>query len=169
MNLQIESWAQIEEFPDYSVSTLGHVRNDVTGRMMALTRNQQNILHVGLTVGREQHRRSVVRLVALAFLEPSGNENFDTPIHLDGDHSNCSVDNLMWRPRWFAIKYHMQFKPGGAQPTLVPIVDINTGEKFANSMEACVEYGLLNEEVVLSLINGSFTWPTYQYFAFLAE
>jgi hypothetical protein len=108
----MEVWRQIYEFPGYSVSNMGRVRNDETGRIMALSRNQYGIVNVGLVLGRKQYKRSVALLVADAFLPTWESEVFTSPIHLNGDRSDCRAENLMWRPRWFAAKYHRQFKTG---------------------------------------------------------
>jgi hypothetical protein len=106
----MEDWRDIRFFPGYSVSTIGRVRNDDTGRMMTLMVNQSGVVNVGLTRSREQHRRAVALLVADAFIPRPIREAFDTPINLNGDRMNNTIDNLVWRPRWFAIKYIQQFK-----------------------------------------------------------
>jgi hypothetical protein len=102
-------------------------------------------------------------MVARAFLsEPS--DIFDTPIQLDGDPANCNVDNLMWRPRWYAIQYKRQFRERYDNPINTPIRSVADGETFSNSLEAACRYGLLEREVVLSVVNRTPAWPTYQYF-----
>jgi hypothetical protein len=109
----MEVWRTIYEFPRYSISNEGRVRNDDTGRLMRLSHNQYNILYVGLVSGRRQYKRSVAVLVAEAFLpDYERTEPFDTPIHLNGDKADCRAHNLMWRPFWFAVKYHRQFQRG---------------------------------------------------------
>jgi hypothetical protein len=107
--------------------------------------------------------RSLPRLVATAFLPPPS-EVFDTPINLDGDRTNCSVDNLMWRPRWYAIYYVSQFKDRYDNPIEAPVRALDTDEVFDNSLDAACRYGLLEREVVLSVLNKTPTWPTYQMF-----
>lgn len=159
----MEEWTQINEFPGYSISSHGRVRNEDTGRLLALLRNQQGIVHVGLMRGLTQFKRSVVVLVANYFLPPSKLEAFDTPIQLDGDRSNANVQNLMWRPRWFAIRYHRQFH----RPNLgivVPIRETRTGEEFDNSWEAAIKYGLIDKEILDATLNRTYVWPTYQTF-----
>jgi hypothetical protein len=99
----------------------------------------------------------------MTFLDPP-TEIFDTPIQLDGDPLNCSVDNLMWRPRWYAVRYKNQFKEQHTTPINKPVHAINEGEKFPNSLAAACRYGLLEEEVVSSVHNRTPAWPTYQYF-----
>jgi hypothetical protein len=113
-----------------------------------------------------QHHRSVPLLVAKAFIpQPSG--PFDTPINRDGDRHNNHVENLIWRPRWFAIKYNHQFKYPYDQPIYQPIIDLKSGDVYADSLACAKENGLLEEDLVLSILNRTYVWPTYQEFGVL--
>jgi len=156
-------WFVIEEFPGYSVSYFGSVRNDDTGRSMALTKNQHGIVQVGLMRNGVQYKRGVALLVAKAFLPPPISSVFNTPINLDGDRSNNHIENLMWRPRWFAIFYHRQFY-NGKRGFREPVIDVKTNEWFPNSWEAAIKYGLLDREIMIATLNRTYVWPTYQEF-----
>lgn len=158
-----EEWRSIYEFPGYSVSSHGRVRNDDNERIMTLLRNQQGIINVGLSKNKKQYKRSVTLLVANAFLDPPVPASFDTPINLDGDRSNNYVSNLMWRPRWFAAKYHAQFH-NGQRGYKVPIEDVATGQRFPTSWEAAIEFGLIDREIFTATENRTYVWPTYQIF-----
>lgn len=160
-------WMEIDDFPGYSVSNMGRVRNDETGKILALQRNQNGIVNVGLTRGRQQYKRSVAVLVARAFLGDPQPEIFDTPIHLDGDMANNCISNLMWRPRWFAIKYQQQFKRGPSIDR--QIQEITSGYRFNNSMDAATTFGLLDREIQSSIIHRTYVWPTYQRFRVVGE
>lgn len=156
-------WKTIPDFPIYSVSDFGLVRNDVTGRIMRSKVNQFGIPYVGLMKDGVQYQRSVPRLVALMFI-PQDLDTFDTPISLNGDRFNCAVENLMWRPRWFAIQYHQQFKNPYQNHIGRPLRAIDDEEVFRNSFDVSVRYGLLERDVVLSILNKTYVWPTYQVF-----
>jgi hypothetical protein len=160
-----EEWVPVEEFRRYSVNTLGQVRNESTGRIMRVRTNQYGVPYVGLMVGggHRQCVRSLPRLVATAFV-PRPNDVFDTPINLNGDRTDCRAENLMWRPRQYAIQYINQFDDPYENPINVPIRDVDTGEEYSNSMDAACANGLLEREVVLSILNRTLTWPTYQHF-----
>jgi len=104
-------WHELEEFPDYAVSEQGDIANIKTGIPRKLSINGQGIVKITLYDTRKQLvTRSVARMVAEAFVPKPDQEIFDTPIHMDGELTNCRADNLVWRPRWFAIKYHRQFR-----------------------------------------------------------
>lgn len=166
--LQFEEWATIPLFPDYDVSNHGRIRTNKTGRILRLNVNQYGLLQVGLMHDGEQKHRSVPLLVAKAFL-PELPGPFDTPINLDGDRHNNHVANLAWRPRWFAIKYNRQFRFPFENSIRSPVVDLKTGEISENSFEAAKRYGLLEEDLVLSIVNRTYVWPTYQEFGILEE
>lgn len=161
----MEVWRAIDEFPGYSVSDCGRVRNDENGRIMAILMNQHGVANVGLTKGRVQYKRSVALLVATAFMTPHPQEKFDTPINLDGDRLNNNVENLLWRPRWFAVRYHNQFESpvcGIRQP----LQDSKTKEVYDSSWHAAISCGLLDRDIYLSILNRTYVWPTYQFFEF---
>lgn len=158
-----EQWKMIDLFPEYSVSNFGNVRSNKSSRILSISPNQYGVVQVGLMKNGVQYHRSVPLLVAKAFL-PLKPGPFDTPINLDGDRLNNHVENLVWRPRWFAVKYNRQFRYPSDLHISRPIVDLKTGEISIDSMECAKRYGLLEEEVVLAVMNKSYVWPTYQEF-----
>jgi hypothetical protein len=159
----IDNWVPVEGFPGYSVNPLGQVRKDSTKRILQPRINQYGVPYVGLMRDWRQCIRSLPRLVAAAFL-PQPSALFDTPINLDGDRINCSVDNLAWRPRWYAVRYANQFKERYFNPIDAPIRDVDSGDVFPNSLVAGCYFGILEREVVLSVLNQSLTWPAYRQF-----
>jgi len=156
-------WVPVEGFPGYSINPLGQVSKDSTGRLLVSRYNQYGVPYVGLMREWQQCSRSLPRLVARAFL-PRPSDIFDTPIQIDGDRSNCRMDNLMWRPRWYAVQYNRQFDDRYDHPINSPVRAINERERFPNSLDAACRYGLLEREVVLSIRNRTLAWPTYQSF-----
>lgn len=146
-------WAELEEFPDYAVSELGEVGNMKTGLIRKLSINQQGNVKVSMYRGRELHTRSVAVLVAEAFVEGK-TTLFNTPIHLDGDKRNCRADNLMWRPRWYAVQYHRQFYEPAFHDSVLPIVEITTGLEFESVKDACMTLGLYHTDIYRSYVHG---------------
>lgn len=158
-----EQWKIIPSFPDYSVSDYGRVRTDKSGRILRCNQNQYGLLQVGLMHEGVQRHRSVPLLVAKAFL-PELPGPFDTPINLDGDRHNNQVSNLMWRPRWFAVRYNQQFRHPYENPINELIMDLESKEISQGSFECATRYGLLEKDLVLSILNRTYVWPTYQQF-----
>lgn len=159
----MEEWVPIELFPGYSVSSYGRIRTDKSERILSLNPNQFGVLQVGMMRDGEQRHRSVPLLVATHFI-PNPGGPFDTPINLDGDRNNNHVENLTWRPRWFAVKYNKQFRNPYHNRINAPIMEMKTHEISINSLECAKKYGLLEEDLVLSIINRTYVWPTYQTF-----
>jgi len=133
---------------------------------MALTMNQLGIVQVGFSKNGRYFKRAVAPLVAHAFIpRPLG--PFDTPINLDGDRSNNFVENLMWRPRWFAVKYHKQFKRSTSNRTSYPVMDTKSGEIFPSEFDAAITFGLLVDDLRHAIANRTYVWPTYQVFDYI--
>lgn len=165
-----EAWREIAEFPGYSVSDDGFVRNEYTDRLMARQINGRGIAYVGICKrGPEglvvQHKRSIAVLVAEAFL-PRPSKDFDTPIHLDGDRLNNNVTNILWRPRWFAVKYGQQFQQSGPSFSR-PLLLIETEEVYESSWHAATTLGLLDREIAMSVMTRCYVWPIFQHFKLL--
>jgi len=158
-----EKWETIRNFDNYSISNYGRVRSEKSERILAQSQNQFGVVYVGLVRDGKQYHRSVPLLVARAFI-PNQLEAFDTPINLNGDRYDNRVENLAWRPRWFAIKYNQQFRNPYMDPILDPIKDLKTNEVSENSFEAAIRYGLLESDLVLSILDRTYVWPTYQQF-----
>ena len=158
-----EEWKHISEFPDYWISNLGKVRNENRDRLVRPSQTKQGALKVGLVRGGKQYTRSLKVLVA-EFFVPCNNELFDTPIQLDGDQLNVSSDNLMWRPRWFAWKYHKQMGSIDEYLNTKPVQDAKTGLLYSTIAEAAMINGLLFKEVELSVMNQIPVFPTWHHF-----
>jgi hypothetical protein len=159
----MDFWVPIPDFPGYSVNSLGQVKQDNYDHFLVPHANQTFSIYVSLMRDGEQCQRALAPIVAKAFLDPPV-PPFDTPINLDGDRWNCAADNLMWRPRWFAIQYHQQFKRPYHNPIETPVKARGENEIFPDSFSAAIRYGLLERDVVLSVYNNTYAWPNYMIF-----
>lgn len=158
----MDLWREITEFPGYSVSDAGDVRNDDTGRMLSRFVNQSGVVNVSLMKLRKQYKKGVALLVANSFLPESLGEAFDTPINLNGDRLDNHAYNLELRPRWFAVKYFRQFR--SAVIFNRPIEDVDTKEYFDSSWDAAIKYGLLERDILVAAMNNTDVWPTRHRF-----
>lgn len=165
----MENWKHISDFRGYAVSDLGRVRRVDTGRVMAVLRNSEGSCHVGLNRGGRQYKRSLPQLVGRAFVhQPNGREAFDQLIHRDNDRTNNRADNLLWRPHWFAVKYRIQ-SGRGQTGSDIPVVEVRHQEIYQNTWEAALAFGLIEIDLILSITNRTFVWPTFQEFRYLAK
>lgn len=144
-----EQWAVIEEFPTYSISSLGRVYNHKYDIFMRTNPNNHGHIKITLTdedTG-ERYDRSVPKLVAKAFVEPP-NALCDQIVILDGDFTNIVASNLVWRPSGFAYRYTRQLKE--QQPVHfhnLPILNVTTRDRYASVIHAGMAEGLLFEHV----------------------
>lgn len=163
-----EQWQELDEFPDYAVSSLGEIANIKTGMPRKTSMNQYGIVKISLYQGRELITRSVAVMVAEAFV-PGRNQLFNTPIHLDGDRENCRADNLMWRPRWFAVRFHRQFETEEFHNSNVDIEEVTTGRRYTSAKEACIDLGLYYNDVYRSYVHGEPIALTRHEFVLIGE
>lgn len=167
-----EEWRQIPGFPTYEVSELGRVVDTNNDILIAISYTNQGAAKVNLRHGNRQVTRSVKRLVAEAFVHGE-TMAFDTPIHLDGDQENCSAQNLMWRPRYFAWHYTRQFNNFLDVYNMGPILELSARgevlEAYSSIEEASVINGLLMHEIweaLHQLDPRRKVFPTGQLFSF---
>lgn len=159
----METWRPLQDYPGYSISDQARVRNDDTGAILKTSQNNFGIAQVALYRRRERFTRSLTVLVAQTFLDPHPLEAFDTPIQLNGDRGDNSIENLMWRPRWFAIDYHRQFHISHSS-IVTPVIELDTWEQYPSSWVAAITFGLIDRELVKSIMTQRWIWPTYQHF-----
>lgn len=160
-----EVWVPVPGHPKYHVSNLGQVKREDRANPVGVHTNQQGIAYISMQLEEHQVHKSLARLVALAFV-PRDREAFDTPIHLNGDRLDCRQENLVWRPRWFAVNYHLQFKNRFHNPIESPLRDMETGDVYSDSWTVATIFGLLEEDVVRSVDNYTVCWPTFKRFQY---
>lgn len=158
----------IEGFPDYVVDVDGSVYTAHRQRLRRPSHTREGAVKITLYHDGKPHTRSLARIVANAHLYNDHDpEIFDTPIHLDNDLSNNHVDNLAWRPRWFAKKYQAQYWNPEFRYNKVVVEDVSTGKVYEGLMEPCQKFGLLYTDVINSCLKGTTVFPTNKRFNFI--
>lgn len=94
----MEKWEVIKEYPRYSVSDNGRVKNNVSGQIISQRKSTNGYMRVNVRSGFEKYERpttlSVHRLVAEYFVPKiSGKEYVN---HKDCDKTNNCASNLEW-------------------------------------------------------------------------
>ncbi len=88
----VETYKNIVGFENYSVSDLGNVINDKTGRMFKGNDNGDGYLQLALMKNKSRHNKKIHQLVAAAFL--LNPENKHCVDHIDNDRQNNNIINL---------------------------------------------------------------------------
>lgn len=158
-----EEWLPLKDFPGYSVSNLGQVMNDHRETIVKASVTSHGVVKVGLMKGGKQHTRSLKILVAGEFM-PQEDPLFNTLINLDGNTLNNSITNLMWRPRWFAWKYHNQMNSIKVYEGVGPVRDVKTKEEYVDVVEAAMVNGLLFEEIQMAIVDMIPVFPSWHLF-----
>lgn len=86
----MEIWKKIKSFDDYSVSSIGRIRNDKTGTIRKLQVYAKDYYSVRLNY----KNLLVHRLVAEAFIKNP--ENKKIVDHINGNRKDNRVENLRW-------------------------------------------------------------------------
>lgn len=164
-----EKWEEIREFPQFAVSNYGEILNLKTKRYRRVMSNAQGVAMITVAASGRIWTRGLALLVAGAFLPNPEELIFRTPINLDGDRMNCRVDNLLWRPRWFSVKYHRQFFQSEFHHANPRLELLDTGEEFIGVKEPAIKYGLHYVDIFNSAWNETPVFPTRQTFRLLDE
>lgn len=100
--METEIWKDVQDFPDYKISTFGRVESFKFWRwkatwIMSLVKNRKGYLAVWLSNDKGIRMYRVHRLVAQAFLWLDINDTKTLVCHRDDDVSNNHKDNLfLW-------------------------------------------------------------------------
>lgn len=97
-----ERWTPLPGYSKYEISTLGNVRH-IPWRRDGVARNLKPFFNKGYAfvsfrLGKRHQKIPVHRYVLLAFVGRPDNAGFEA-CHLDGDRSNCCLQNLIWGTR----------------------------------------------------------------------
>ncbi len=132
-------WKKIfidEKETNYSVSSTGEVRNDITKKILS-QRIQQGYKHVTLSLPNKIKSCRVHRLVAQAFIENPENKPYVN--HIDCDRSNNNVENLEWvTPKENSQKAVLEGKFLNSSH-LRPVVQYSLAGKKIRTFESAIE------------------------------
>ena len=139
-----EEWRIVKDYPNYSVSSLGRIRNDKFGRILKPSKRGEcrSYLFVALYNGGHSTRKdiSIHRLVADAFIPNP--DNLPEVNHIDKNGLNNAVDNLEWASHTDNIIHrnsNHQFSITDVK--CIKVIRVEDRKVFNNIVEAAKECG----------------------------
>lgn len=145
-----ENWVTVAEFPDYVVSNYGRIKHRDRTEARQVSVNKQGFPVVLLTNKPDPTRylRQVNKLVAIAFLPKPEHPDLNSVWHIDGDLTNCAVDNLRWDTRRRVLEWNDMHRRGEPKFHTPPVKDNQTGRVYENAYEAAMDAGILESAIV---------------------
>ena len=154
--LNVEIWTNIDEFPNYKISSLGRVKNIKTNHVLKpYTNRPDGYNQVGLRNHTGLHTKKIHRLVAEAFYD-CDSDNFEVN-HIDGDKKNNFVGNLEWCTRSENMSHGYRLgliamSPNAGMPRKQIRIS-ETGEVF-ESIHACARHINGRSTNIMSCLSG---------------
>lgn len=138
-----EEWRIIDEFPKYSVSNKGRIKNNKQGNILIGGYDRDGYRQVTLSVEEKQYNRRICRLVAKAFI-PNPN-NYPVVNHKDECKDNDNVNNLEWCTVQYNNNYGKRFFV-----RKIPVRCIETNMIYVSQREASKAMGNINNSSGIS-------------------
>lgn len=157
---EVEIWKKINEF-NYSVSNLGRVRNDKTGRFNKPSSNGHGYMHLALHEYGVAFDRYVHILVAQAFLGLPTKEAPEVN-HKDSDKSNNKLTNLEYSSRidnaYHAVRNNLYRSGAQHYKTNLTQEQVNIiRESTKLQRELAIEFNV--KQSTISRIQTGIRWP----------
>ena len=143
-----ETWAKINGWPNYEVSTYGNVRNVKTGRILKLTKDKDGYLLVTLCNNGIKRTLKIHILVSKAFIPDTGH-NPDGSImigHHQVNHKDeCKTNNNLLNLEWCDTKYNNHYSETftkATEATKKKVQCIETGDVYESTHDAELKLNL---------------------------
>lgn len=163
-----ELWAPVRGSNGLVVSNYGRVYNELHGREIKFSMTGDGHPKISFDKYQIPTSRTVRQLVAEGHVNGMNHIN-DTVMLLDNNRRNLHAANLVWRPKWFVMRYVDQFNE--------PVFPFETGRvdefdrydfniaSYKSIWEAATTTGLLALDIQYSTINGKPVFPNWHRFA----
>lgn len=150
-----EEWKQVDEFPIYSISNYGRLRNDTTGYILKGGLDRNGYKQATICYNGKQYNRRICRLVAIAFLPNP--DNLPMVNHKDENKQNDYVDNL----EWCTVTYNNNYG-NRSQQTRKRVECIETGIEYDGlrvaERECGIQHASISKACRLGIEAGGLHW-----------
>lgn len=162
-------WKKIKEFPNYSVSDEGEVRNDLSGRMLTIFNNSSGYKVVHISSDKSKKTVRVHRLVAQAFI--ANPQKKSCVNHINGNRGDNRVENLEWctHSENNAHSYRVLNRQSSHAITAMtvakfkPVLCVETNKIYESIKEAARQTGALKGNISHCLSNKRNTAGGYHW------
>lgn len=132
-------WKQIKDFPMYSVSDEGQVKNNKTQRILSAAYNQDGYAIVQLWKDKKPSMKRIHRLVLETFCPIENSELFEVN-HLDRNIKNNFLQNLEWCSSSQNILYRDKEDNPNKKTKKVQVEFLDGTIMVFNSLTDCAEH-----------------------------
>ena len=150
-----EEWRQVDEFPIYSISNYGRLRNDITGNILKGGFDKNGYRQATICYNNKQYNRRICRLVAIAFLPNP--DNLPMVNHKDENKQNDYVNNLEWCNATYNNNYGNR-----SQQTRKRVECIETGIEYDGlrvaERECGIQHALISKACRFGVTAGGLHW-----------
>lgn len=132
-----ELWRIIEEFPEFEISTKANIRNIKTQKLRKTPISKRGYPVCSFMKNGKLYLRTLHTLYAKAFI-PNPN-NYNQINHIDGDKTNCCIENLEWctsKQNNIHARLTGLHNSDGDKPVLQCDLNGNTIREFKSASEA---------------------------------
>ena len=133
----MEEWQEIINFPNYSVSNFGNVKNNKKNKLMKIN-VKGGYCHISLKNETSKKSFKIHRLVALAFIPNP--ENKHTVNHKDKNKCNNNLENL----EWMTMEEQTQHRSNGLvykSNKNKPIIRLNLNDEILDNYNSIEDAG----------------------------
>lgn len=145
-----EVWHEIDKLPHYHISNYGrvkHVRNELA-RKVSINDKGFPIVTLYGQDSKTRYLRQINQLVATAFLPPPTFVTDTAVWHIDGDLTNCHVDNLRWEMRARVLEWNEMHRTREPKIVTPRVKNNRTGVLYDNAFECAMAEGMLESAIV---------------------
>lgn len=131
-------WKEIKDFPNYSISDSGEVKNNKTGRILKKALNQDGYAIVQLWNNGKGTMKRVHRLVLETF-KPTENTDYEVN-HLDRNRTNNNLNNLEWCSNKQNISYRDKDDNLNKKAKKIKVEYLDGTIEIYNSLTECAKH-----------------------------
>lgn len=145
-----ERWRLVEDCPLYRVSDTGQVKHYMRDQIRTPQLNASGFPTVALSQGSggPVALRQVNRLVLKAFGAPPDYPDQTAVWHIDGDLTNCSIDNLVWERRDRVLEWNKMHRDGVPRLDTPRVMDLATRTIYRDAYECGIRISELESTIV---------------------